>query len=104
MASLLEIRQFRETGRLIREGRVKKQMSLLDLADLTGLTIEHIASLENGNHYVFKGDCDEFFRLANKCMEHLHIKPQYSLRRVAELQNQRSLSKIEIPRFLRKVI
>jgi transcriptional regulator with XRE-family HTH domain len=74
MATLVTIRKAKEVGVLIRKARMTSGLNIQSLATMTGLSVNQILHLENGNIYAFHESIDDLMEVAKNCGEKLDVR------------------------------
>ena len=69
MANLTEIKCAKETGRLVHKAREASGISLQGLANLSGLSLNQVVQIENGNFFAFNQSLDQYLANAHHCAE-----------------------------------
>lgn len=100
MASLEELRNAKELGKTLRITRQKLGLSLLSVANRSGLSISIISALENGNHFTFIKSAVEQYEYANAYAKALNIEISNDLNTLKPKLTESP--DLFIPYFLRK--
>ena len=69
MANLTEIKCARETGKLLHKARESSGITLQGLANLSGLSMNQVVHIENGNFFAFNQSLDQYLANAHHCAE-----------------------------------
>ena len=110
MANLAEIKSAKELGKCIQKARESQHVSIIQLANLSGLSVNQVVNLENGNFFAFGQSMSQFEVNAYRCAEKMGVSIA-SLQKSSEtisskpLPQSFSAKSIEqsIPVFLRNI-
>lgn len=73
MANLAEIKSAKELGKCMQKARESQHMSILKLANLSGLSVNQVVNLENGNFFAFGQSMSQFEVNVNRCAEKMGV-------------------------------
>ena len=73
MANLTEIKSAKELGKLMQKSRESQRMSILGLANLSGLSVNQVVNLENGNFFAFGQSISQFEANVQHCAEKMGV-------------------------------
>ena len=73
MTSLADIRQAKEIGKSVRKTREAQRLSIQAVATLSGLSINQMVNLENGNFFAFSQDLNLLISHAKNCAEMMGV-------------------------------
>lgn len=110
MANLTEIKCAKELGKLMQKARESQRMSVLSLANLSGMSVNQVVNLENGNFFAFGQSISQFEASIYHCAEKMGVTISSSQKSVQansvqSMTQTLSVESIEqsIPVFLRYV-
>jgi transcriptional regulator with XRE-family HTH domain len=73
MANLAEIKSAKKLGEWLKKARESQCMSILNLAKLSGLSINQLVNLENGNFFAFGQNIGQFEANVHHCAEKMGV-------------------------------
>lgn len=98
---LVDIQSFRQVGKILREERERRSLSLQEIIPITGLSLQELVRIENGELLGFRQVPEETFRNAELYAQALGV----ALQDASQISTKPIANKREdiyIPAFLRK--
>lgn len=102
MASDQELKNAKELGKILRASRQNLGLSLLSIANQSGISMAKLNAVENGNHFGFINNSKEMYEYATIYAKTLKIEIPEHLGIKHTNQVSVTNSAVFIPYFLRK--